>query len=371
MMDLVPLLEARRDRPNEQAALVTVVEVIGSAFRRPGARMLVFEDGSWQGAVSSGCLESDLAERARRVIATGDPELADYELGDMEEPVWGLGMGCPGNVRALLTPFGDEDIGLLTELEDPQQEGILVTLFALREEKDWRAPSAVERWQKHIPLPLPEKAVPFPDSAAESLHEVIAGIGGRSEAQVVEVEWEGGIGKVLLEHIRPHPRLLIHGAGPGSAVLAALGNTLGWKVTVADHRPDRLQPAAFPDTRLVICHDVANEVPALDHPDRTAVVVMTHHWERDRALLERYLPDRPRYLGLMSSRSRRDDLLEELSEEQRVRTEGILHSPMGLDLGAERPEEMALATAAEIQAVLRDASGGRLRDREGPVHRRD
>ncbi|MFO7769681.1 MAG: XdhC family protein, partial [bacterium] len=84
MMDLAPLLEARRRRPDEKTAMVTIVEVKGSAFRRPGARMLVFEDGSWQGAVSSGCLESDLAERARRVIASGRPELADYQLGDVE-----------------------------------------------------------------------------------------------------------------------------------------------------------------------------------------------------------------------------------------------------------------------------------------------
>ncbi|MFO7769228.1 MAG: XdhC family protein, partial [bacterium] len=282
-----------------------------------------------------------------------------------------VGMGCPGNVRALLEPFDDEDLDLFGRLEDPLEEGVLATLFALSDGQTWRPPSPTERWRGLLTPGDPGGGASPEGGPGARLREAAGSVTSRSEASPVEVEAEGSRLRVLLEHVRPHPRLLIHGAGPGSSVLASLGRMMGWKVTVADHRPDRLQPAAFPGVELVRCHDVSEGAPVLEYPERTAVVVMTHHCERDRELLERYLPDSPFYVGLMSSRSRRDDLLDQLSPEVRERAAGALHSPMGLDLGADRPEEMALATAAEIQAALRDAPGGKLRDREGPVHRRE
>ena len=181
---------------------------------------------------------------------------------------------------------------------------------------------------------------------------------------------------LFVEPILPPPRLLVAGAGPDATPLVRFAHGLGWDVVVTDPRPALLDPerfAALDDVAVVRCDpdEVASRV-AVDA--RTAVVVMTHHFGRDRELLRTLLPGPAAYVGVLGPQRRTASLLERLDREDGFRPDermrARLYGPVGLDLGAATPAEIALAVVAEIRAVLSGRTGGALRDRTGPIYDR-
>jgi xanthine dehydrogenase accessory factor len=335
------------------AVLASVVRAEGSTYRRPGARMLVLPDDRMVGLLSGGCLEGDLLEHGRGVREGGAPRLVHYDHRGEDDLVWGLGLGCAGALDILLEPV------------TPRRPGPLPWLARwIRERKAGALATALEEpgLGSHRALAAggdPEGPLAGADDA---LREALAsGAGFRRRLCGKEV-W--------VEVFQPPLRLVVFGAGPDVEPVARLAGELGWDLTIVDGRPAAARPERFPGAR-VLRSDPEEAVERAGVDADSFALVMTHHYLHDRELLRRLLPSRARYVGVLGPRRRTEDLLEDLRGEGVYPDEGALarlFAPAGLDLGAEAPEDIALALVAEIQAVAAERSGGWLRDRKGPIH---
>jgi xanthine dehydrogenase accessory factor len=305
-----------------ESALATVVEVKGSAYRRPGARMLLTRDGRSAGVINGGCLDGDLHARAQMVMESGTAQLACYDTTSAQDIVFGLGLGCRGVVKILIEPVRN---------------------------LDWLKDDATV-------------AVVFEgEIGSRCIQEA-----SLQRPHVAETTW----GRAFIEKLEPPQPLLIFGAGADVEPLQALGRTLGWNVQVMALRAPNPQRQSF-----VASHFVAPEnLTQVAVPTGAACVVMTHNFLHDLEILKRLLPSPARYIGVLGPRRRTDELLEKIggdtllpgitpTEQQLAR----LFAPVGLDLGAETPEEIALSIVAEIQRVRRGSVGGSLRER-GSIH---
>jgi xanthine dehydrogenase accessory factor len=340
--------------PTDVGVLASVVFASGSTYRRVGARLLVLPDDALIGLISGGCLEGDLLARASEVREAGSPRLVHYDATASDDVVWGLGLGCAGVVDVLLEPVAPDRPGPLPWLAAWRRErgtGVLATALA--------AGRLGRRWALH-----PDGSVAGTPSDELRAALLQARSTGRSRKLATRE------GDVSVEVVRPPRRLVVFGAGPDTAPVARLAVELGWDVELVDHRPAHARPERFPGARvrLVPTQDAVAEVGV----DRdTYVLVMTHHYLVDRALLSELLPSQAPYIGLLGPRQRAEDLLAdverlgiELSADQRNR----LHGPAGLDIGGEGPEAIALSMLAEVMAAAEGRSGGWLRDRKGPLH---
>jgi len=367
LRDILAILSEAQAR-TEPAALATVVRVRGSTYRREGARLLILGDGLTVGSVSGGCLESDIAEIAREVIATGRPRLARYDLTSDDDAVWGLGLGCNGAIDVLIEPVaGEAGAELTARLQEAIEQRRAVVLATVIAGPDGVAPGAR--------LYVPEDGTPH-GSLGDSALDARAVAAARTHldarrSATVALEAPGGPAEVFVEVLAPPLPLLVCGAGHDVAPLVRLAHEQGWWVTVADSRPAFATQARFPEADEVVLAEDA-DVPRRVRIDRhTFIVVMTHNFLHDRTLLRGLLETPARYIGLLGPRARTDRLLADLEREgvriddrQRAR----LYGPVGVDVGADAPEEIALSILAEILAVRNGRPVASLRDRRGSIH---
>ena len=315
------------------AILATLVAVAGSSYRRPGARLIVTATGERVGSISGGCLEEDVLARAQTVAATGNPELVTYDTSSENDLVWGVGLGCHGVVQVLLEFI-------------PATPPAWVTTLAANLTIRRPTPLAVV-WRSSDPkLPL----------------------GTRLAAELRPPSADAA---VFRETLTPPPSLLIFGAGDDAQPLAQLAAPLGWSVTIADPRAAFATAGRFPSaTRIVVAP--AAELVARAAPEPNALaVVMTHHYIHDVPLLRDLLPLNLPYVGLLGPKKRADRILADLARDGFTATpaqRATLHAPVGLDLGAETPAEVALSILAEIRATLARRDARPLRDRTRPIH---
>lgn len=304
--DILRLYERHRGEP---FVLATLVATRGSSYRRPGARMLICGDGKTAGSLSGGCLEEEVVRRAADVRRDGEPVLMTFDTR--------LRFGCNGSIDIFVeAPRPDFLQELCTNFSE-RRSSRCVTVFpgeGVRRNLDGFKPSR---------SPGPE-----------------AGIGTRIVRHDAIVPQDS-----FVQEIEPAIRLLVFGEGPDSAPLRALGEILGWEVLECN------QPT-----------DVAAHVDS-----RTAAIVKSHNYGRDFAVLCQLVKLDLPYVGLLGPRKRRDQLLNAVLDEG-IAIDAEVFAPAGLDLGAETPEELALALVSEIQAVLAGASGEPLRDRKAPIH---
>lgn len=329
------------------AVLATLLQVDGSAYRGPGARMVVRPDGTGVGAISGGCLEKDIIAHAESVRATGAPKLVHYDLTRDDDAPWGLNMGCNARLDVLLEPCAavPDYLAAAIDAERRRDGAVIATCFA--------APPGGSAIGSRLIL-LDED-----QSAAGALADGAFGGTVRTDAHRVMREersdvvyYGAGDGRtgVFFEYVARPIALVVCGEGADTAPLAGLGESLGWAV------------------RRVAKEDAIGRLDA-----RTAAIVMTHHYARDLALLGPLLASRARYIGVLGPRRRTERLLEDLRRAGQEVGAGALrrlHAPVGLDLGAETPAEVALAIAAEVRAVFASRAGGALRERPGPIHDR-
>jgi xanthine dehydrogenase accessory factor len=348
-------------------ALATVVEVIGSAYRRPGARMLVTEDGELTGAISGGCLEGDARQRARRAIFQGEPALVTYDTRDEDDPRHGLGPGCQGVVRILLEPLDfanhDNPLELLRGFAQHPAPAVLATVF----ETDASGLKAavgqrVLLSETGVVRGTPLLAAPLAEAARATL--------AQGQAQVLDIETGAGPVRASLEILTPPLRLVVYGAGNDAQPLVHLAASLGWHISVVDGRPNLATTTRFPEAAEVRIVPVRELETAT--PDPLAYhVLLSHNYAYDLAALQTLLSSPAPYVGLLGPRLKAQRLLDELDAfpaEQVRQLRERLHSPIGLDLGSETPEEIALCIVAEIQAQRSQRQARPLRERAGTVH---
>jgi xanthine dehydrogenase accessory factor len=362
----------------ERMALATVVNVEGSAYRRPGARMLITESGQTVGTISGGCLESDVMERAAQVVETGVPRVIEYDTRGNEDIVWGLGLGCNGVVRVLLESlhegsYGARALQFVAACLHTRRRGVMATIIHPAETMDG----------EHRECQIGERFIYGDDEFNSSDQSLAAGefspriredarrslIDGRSVMRSYETNTSQT--EIFFDVIEPPRPLIVFGAEQDAKPLVRLAQTLGWHATIVDTRARRATTERFNEAdAVVLCRaeDVATHVTLT--PD-TVVVVMTHNYLHDVELLRTLLPASLSYLGILGPKQRTTKLLQELHTHGSVFTNAQLarlHSPIGMDIGAETPEEIALAIIAEIKAACASRRGGFLRDRNAPIH---
>jgi xanthine/CO dehydrogenase XdhC/CoxF family maturation factor len=339
-----------RYAPGGTAVLATLMKVAGSAYRGPGARMVVLPDDSTVGAISGGCLEKDVVAYAERVRRDGKCLAVAYDLTSDDDLPWGLNMGCAARLDVFLESFPTgrvpEPLAFVLDQLAQREPAVVATLF--------RAPASGPPLGARLmatsdgtmtgDIGSGDLAGSVRTDALRVLREA------RSDAMVYPIP--AGEVEVLVEYVPCPVALVICGAGGDATPLARLASSLGWQARCLG-KEDELDPGSF--------------------DDRTAVVIMTHNYGRDLELLGQAIRSRARYVGVLGPRGRTERLLADIGARGTTPTAVELlrlHAPIGLDIGAETPEEIALAIAAEIRSTLGDRPGGKLRERKGPIHDR-
>lgn len=351
----------------ERMALATIVAVRGSTYRRPGARLLVPEEGAPVGNLSGGCLEGDVADMARVVMREGRARLAGWDLTADDDDVWGLGLGCNGAIEVFIEPAekAAEAAGALRAALEEERPISLVTV--LESSRD-----GVESGARIVVRPdeSSEGTLGDPELDAVAVEAAIAQL--RAERSEVRALSDGV--RAFVEVLDPPLRLVVCGAGHDAIPLVRAAAVLGWNATVVDDRQVFLTSERFPGaSSFVSVEDPAEAAKAAGVDERTYAIVMTHNFLRDKEYVRSLLGSPAAYVGMLGPAARTERLLAELRDEG-VEIDGDqrdrVHGPAGLDLGGEGPEEIAAAIVAEIVAVKRRRSGGFLKDRPGPIHDR-
>lgn len=326
--------------------LATVTETAGSTYSKAGHRIVIADTGDYQGLVSGGCLEGDLASHAREVGERGEARLVTYDLRGEDDELFGLGIGCNGLLRILLQPLepeaGYEPFATLARL---QLEGRPARYAVVVES----AHAALKPGATLIAAGSERRLSGVPASAEPVLESALPAAAPDGGTALETVALEGQAIRLLAGRSRPLPRLLVLGAGLDALPLIQMAEQLGWLVTVADHRPANFARAALRGAARTVCAPASELAAEIDLAEFDAAVVMSHHLASDRAYLEQLAASPVPYVGLLGPAARKARLLGELGDAA-APLEGRLHGPAGLDLPARSPEAIAIAILAQILA---------------------
>jgi len=354
----------------EPVALATIVRVRGSAYRREGTRMVVRSDGSYECALSGGCLEPAVADAASQVIATGHPVVVTYDLAD--DSIWGLGIGCSGAVDVRIERAGDDPLTVewLGVLERDEAAAVVTPLPSeASSDLDGHRLDPSRRLLVHnggetrgsLGDPAVDRA-----AAEHSLERLKAPHPTSATERIGSAEF-------FIEVNAPAPDLVVFGAGYDAVPMTRLAWALGFDVTVVDVREAFLTADRFPHASRVAA-DFRQLGAAVTLTAGTLVVVMNHHIERDQESLRFALESPAEYVGVLGPRTRLDRLLAGLAERGYTPAASVLErvrNPIGLSVGAETPSEVALSVLGEILAIVRGFDGGFLTGWLGSLHHPD
>ncbi len=299
-------------RRGDSVALITLVRVEGSSYRKVGARMLVGADGQYVGSISGGCLEAEVVHKAPWMVRSG-AVIVRYSTFFDDTAEMPFGLGCGGAVNLLIEPAGTVEFQILMEALEASLEGV----------------------GSHVTTWLPEA--------------------GRPLRRAVTAESPGESADTFTETILPPQRLIVFGAGDDAKSMVELAALLGWRVTVVDGRAHLALALRFPQATQVLVAKEFGELEGLAIGPQDAVVIMTHSYEQDRTWLAGALSRRPGYLGLLGARNRSALLVSETAATLGWSVEQVcqhVYAPVGLDLGGDGPDAIALAVIAEVQGRL-------------------
>ena len=357
-------------KQHKTAALATLVKVEGSAYRTPGARMLVTSDDKQIGTISGGCLESDVVKRSHEVLKTGIPSLVKYDTTDEDDLIWGLGLGCQGLAYILIERLNAEQLDALNVIEQclsTKQAGAVATVFNAET-------TGVKKSINRVLLYPDGRMVSSIDNpeleaiAKKDLQSVLQQKKSISQAYVLTE----GIVEVFLEVIVPPINLVIFGAGFDVLPVVHFAKQLGWYVTVIDPQARIQTKERFNRCDRVILGTANESTSQIEFNNQTVVVTMSHNYLYDLEFLQTLSTTTLKYLGILGPKKRTNRLLQDLKAEDCIfPPEQELNSPVGLDIGADNPEEIALSIIAEIQAVIKNRPSGFLKDRNAPIHSRN
>jgi xanthine/CO dehydrogenase XdhC/CoxF family maturation factor len=346
-----------------RAALATVTHIVGSAYRRPGAKFLIEESGDTLGSVSGGCLEADVREVAQAMIAngvTGAPSLRHYSTGSDGDVVWGLGLGCNGLVDVFVQPAttgplaaladrvrqllaGESAFALVTVIGGERLGATLVVDAEGGAQGSLGSPEldrlAIEHARGLLPAGLPP---------------------GRSGVETIAGQ------SLFFEVLPPPPHLIVCGAGDDARPLVAYAADAGFRVTVVDHRPALLNPAWFPQASQMLLARPDDTGTALPAAGRSLAVVKSHSLAHDREWVRRLLAAGLPYVGILGPRDRTAAILREIdaspADSDRV------FGPVGLDLGADGPRQVAMSIVAELLAFTGRREPRHLKQSREAIH---
>lgn len=312
--------------------LATVVALEGSSYRKPGVRMLISEDGKMTGAVSGGCVEKEVLRQAQSVFNDGIPKIMTYD-GRYR-------LGCEGVLYILIEPFSPSE-SVLHSFQEVLKHRRTFQVSAYYEKKD--------------------AANPF----FGSMFTV------EGESQCFRDDFMPDTSLSLFEQrMSPCFRLFIIGAEHDAVQLSGFASNTGWEVTVVADVSEEKNISDFPGAvDFISCLPEALDTKQIDH--RSAVILMTHSYVKDLKYLLRLVTTEPVYLGLLGPAQRREKLLNEFLEHNPQVPDSFfdrIHGPAGLNIGAETPQEIAIAIIAEILSVVRKKEPMMLKNKIGRIH---
>lgn len=373
MKELKDIVKAydKAEKDGKQTALATVVHLEGSAYRRPGARMLVTEDGKLTGAISGGCLEGDALRKAQLVMVQKKPRLVTYDTREDDDSKLGVGLGCNGLITILIEPVNREEtnssIQLFRTFLSKRQTAVLVTLFSLDKKSEQPGTCLVLSEDGKIKSSLTGNVLQ-PILIADAQQALMT-----RTSSTKTYDTENSL-TAFYEIAEPPVSIVIFGAGNDSIPLLQMAQVLGWETTIIDGRSNYASRERFPSANRVIISKPENILSHINLDSRTVSVLITHNYNYDIAVLRQLLLLNIPYMGVLGPKKKLDRMIDELKEEGMPVTEVAIagiYGPAGLDIGAETPEEIALSILSEIQAVISKRTGTSLREKSESIHPRE
>jgi xanthine dehydrogenase accessory factor len=364
IIDIVSAYE-KAVKAQKKTALATVVLVEGSAYRRAGARMLITEDGQLTGAISGGCLEGDALRKARLVILQQEPLLVTYDTMDDDDAKLGVGLGCNGIIHILIEPIDDEKVNPITLLKAviaSREYSVLVTVFNIENRKAPQPGSCLFLADNQA-ISNGLESLPYKTELLEDAKNTL------DNQRSAITAYEGYT--AFVECVKPLISLVILGAGNDAIPLTRIAAILGWNITVVDGRPNYVTAERFSAAGKLIVAKPEMVLNNIELNEWTAFVLMTHNYNYEFAFLQLLLPLHPTYIGLLGPKKKLERMLSELEESGATITERNLetiHGPVGLDIGSETSEEIALSVVAEIKAVFSERNGHPLKYKTTEIH---
>jgi xanthine dehydrogenase accessory factor len=339
--------------------LVTLVEAKGSTYRRPGAKMVVGSNDYVEGAISGGCLEQETADYARQVIEAKQNKVIHYELDD--DVIFGLGLGCGGSISLLLETGVER---WLPQLLSVRTGAVVVKL--IESEGNGVEPGTVCVYQDGRMI----WENPDHELDMNLIHDHCQKSLDTRYPAIMECTVGGHKARLFLDTVFPPYSLIVFGGGDDAVPVTSFAIQLGFEVTVVDHRPVNLL-----ETRFTQCKKVKwqgrQTTADLQIDSGTAVMVMSHHIQRDAEALEAFIETPAYYVGLLGPKKRLSRMQEHLTTAQveDLSQNERLFSPVGLDIGSETPEEIAVSILTEMIAIRNKQSGGILRGKTHSIHK--
>lgn len=338
--------------------------------------MLIIDDGTWIGSISGGCLEGDALRKARQVMSSNKPLTVTYDTNEESNQNLGISLGCNGIIDVLIEPIDrqhqNNPIETFKEFANTRQPVALASIFASSTNNN-NQPIA-QTGEKLFITNTGDILHAFSNqSLTQQIQEELVNIfqSRKSEAKkytVANTEVE-----IFLELIQPSIELIIFGGGFDARPVSQLAKSLGWQVTVTDECIAHIAPLFFPTAdNLSLCNRQFIERD-FNISQYTACILMSHNYEYDRDVLRTLVNTPTPYIGILGPRKRFNKMLDEFKTQQihLSSTELLrIHSPIGLDIGAETPDEIAIAIIAEIQTKFSARTGGHLKHLPGPIHQR-
>jgi xanthine dehydrogenase accessory factor len=350
---------------HDQLVLATIIETLGSTYRKSGARMLITPDANFFGLLGGGCFEADLLVHAQQVFEQQKSKIVFYDMRAPEDEIWGLGLGCNGAVRILLQLIpSDSDkhaIDLIEQVLEEKNTQVLITVCESTHAEFTEGQNILINYQNDEPLNAPDN---WPSQfSTSSLRAYQSKLSVLSEHDI-----DDSSVSLFCSAITPPHHLLIIGAGPDAEPVIRFAKELGWEISLVDYRESFLEQATFSVVDHRILATPENLADEIDLQTTDAIVVMTHKIEYDERYLKQLTQSTAQYIGLLGPAARRDRLLTSLEEAEEKLIRDRTFGPVGLDIGGELPEEIALSLVAQIQATLFNRDGGALHKKKTPLH---
>lgn len=364
MKDLLEIIKSYKEAvaTHSSAVLATIVYASGSTYRKAGAKALVLNDKTIKGVISGGCLEADILEEAEDIFQTGQAKLLKYDTTQAGDELWGLGLGCPGKIKILLEyldEYNSGSVNYISECFRSRESAVIVTVY---DDSESNQP-AIQRCLFNHDLTSSGSAFIASMVDPDEINAVF------SKSRSIHYQKEQY--SFLLDIINIPVKLIIFGNGGDVIPVLNIASQLGWQISVVCNITEKIT-SVFLHYAEVIDKNEKDLSERLRIDEKTAIIIMSHHYLNDLEMLNLVLDSRAFYIATVGPKARTESLLKELQKKNHNYSNHKMvdrvYGPAGLDIGADSSEEIALAIIAEIQAVLSGCNGNSLRNKIRPVH---
>ena len=330
--------------------------------------MLITEDGELTGAISGGCLEGDALRKARLVILQQEAMLVTYDTMDDDDAKLGVGLGCNGIIHILIEPIttaANNPIWLIKNIIAQNLPAVLVTLFSVTDKKAFQPGTCMVVREDEV---IKDEYCALPCAEMSIKDAVNAFSAGKSTTGTYK---DTVAYTAFMEYLKPAIALVVVGAGNDAIPLTKIASVLGWDITVIDGRPNYATAARFTAEIKVLTARPNEILPRINITAQTAFVLMTHNYNYEFELLQHILPLNMAYVGMLGPKKKLERMLGELADNgTKLNDQQLdhLYGPVGLDIGSEGAEEIALSIIAEIKAVFSSRNGKSLKYKAVPIH---